>query len=126
MQAKKEKSSDLVQGTLDMLILQTLARGRAHGYAIADSIHLKSEDVLRVEERALYPALHRLELRSLLASEWGISENNHRAKYFRLTAHGRKYLEGESQRWNRMTAAISSNGNSVTGQVTGATGRWIA
>lgn len=107
MQDKKERSSDLVQGTLDMLILQTLARGRAHGYAIAETIHQKSEDVLRVEESALYPALHRLELRGLLASDWGISENNRRAKFYQLTARGRKYLEGESARWDRMTAAIA-------------------
>ncbi|MGH9325711.1 MAG: PadR family transcriptional regulator [Terriglobia bacterium] len=107
MPMKRERSSDLVQGTLDMMILKTLARGRAHGYAIAESIHQKSEDVLRVEEAALYPALHRLELRGLLASEWGISENNRRAKYYRLTASGRKQLEAESEHWNRMTAAIA-------------------
>jgi PadR family transcriptional regulator len=107
MQEKKERSSDLVQGTLDMLILRTLARARAHGYEIAESIHQRSEEILRVEESALYPALHRLGLRGLLASEWGISENNRRAKYYRLTASGRKYLEGESARWNRMTAAIA-------------------
>jgi PadR family transcriptional regulator PadR len=107
MQGKKERSSDLVQGTLDMLILRTLARGRAHGYAIAESIHLKSEDVLRVEESALYPALHRLELRGLLASEWGVSENNRRAKFYCLTTVGRKYLEAESARWSRMTGAIA-------------------
>lgn len=104
---KHEKTGDLVQGTLDMLILKALARGRAHGYTIAESIHQRSEDVLRVEESALYPALHRLELRGLLASEWGISENNRRAKYYRLTARGRRYLEAESAHWNRMTAAIA-------------------
>ncbi len=102
-----ERTSDLVQGTLDMLILKTLARGRAHGYAIAESIHQRSEDVLRVEESALYPALHRLELRGLLASEWGASENNRRAKYYRLTPRGRKVLDAESEHWNRMTAAIA-------------------
>jgi PadR family transcriptional regulator PadR len=107
MEEKRERSSDLVQGTLDMLILKVLARGRAHGYAIAESIHQRSEDVLRVEESALYPALHRLELRGLLAADWGISENNRRARFYRLTARGRKYLEAESARWNRMTAAIA-------------------
>jgi PadR family transcriptional regulator, regulatory protein PadR len=107
MSITRERSSDLVQGTLDMLILKTLARGRAHGYAIAESIHQRSEDVLRVEESALYPALHRLELRGLLASEWGVSENKRRAKYYRLTARGRKYLDAESAHWNRMTAAIA-------------------
>jgi PadR family transcriptional regulator PadR len=107
MGTSKERTSDLVQGTLDMLILRTLARGRAHGYAIAESIHQRSDDVLRVEESALYPALHRLELRGLLASDWGVSENNRRAKYYRLTARGRKYLAAESERWSRMTAAIA-------------------
>src|SRR5215471_16632600 len=101
-----EKSGDLLQGTLDMLILKTLTRGPLHGYAVAESIHLRSEDVLRVEEGALYPALHRLELRGLLASEWGASENNRRAKYYRLTAAGRRYLEAESAHWNRMSAAV--------------------
>ena len=107
MEEKRERSSDLVQGTLDMLILRTLARGRAHGYAIAESIHQRSDDVLRVEESALYPALHRLELRGLLAADWGVSENNRRARFYRLTARGRKYLEAESERWNRMAAAIA-------------------
>jgi PadR family transcriptional regulator, regulatory protein PadR len=107
MSLHRERSSDLVQGTLDMLILRTLARGRAHGYAVAESIHQKSEDVLRVEESALYPALHRLELHGLLSSEWGISENRRRAKYYRLTARGRRYLETESAHWDRMTAAIA-------------------
>ena len=102
-----ERTGDLLQGTLDMLILKTLARGRAHGYAIAESIHERSDDVLRVEESALYPALHRLELRGLLDSEWGLSENNRRAKYYRLTTRGRKYLAAESEHWSRMTAAIA-------------------
>lgn len=102
-----KREGDLVQGTLDMLILRTLARGRAHGYAIAESIHQRSEDVLRVEESALYPALHKLELRGLLDSEWGISENKRRAKYYKLTARGRKYLTAESAHWSLMTAAIA-------------------
>ncbi|MGH9402448.1 MAG: PadR family transcriptional regulator [Terriglobia bacterium] len=107
MAKKREKSSGLVQGALDMLILKTLARGRAHGYAIAERIHERSEDVLRVEESALYPALHRLELRGLLSSEWGTSESNRRAKYYRLTASGRQYLASDSARWSRLTAAIA-------------------
>ena len=78
------------QGTLDMLILKTLMRGPLHGYSIAEFIQETSEDALRVEEGALYPALHRLELRGLLASEWGVSENNRRAKYYRLTAAGQQ------------------------------------
>ena len=103
----QEQSGDLVQGTLDMLILKTLARGPLHGYGVAELIHQRSEDVLRVEEGALYPALHRLELRGLLASEWGASENNRRAKYYRLTAAGRRHLEAESAQWNRLVAAIA-------------------
>jgi PadR family transcriptional regulator len=103
----EERPGDLLQGTLDMLILKTLARGPLHGYAVAEMIHQRSEDVLRVEEGALYPALHRLELRGLLASEWGLSENNRRAKYYRLTTLGHRYLEAESAQWSRMVAAIA-------------------
>jgi transcriptional regulator len=98
---------DLVQGTLDMLILKTLTRGAMHGYAIVESIQQTSEDVLRVEEGALYPALHRLELRGLLSAEWGLSENKRRAKYYRLTAAGRRHLSEESESWDRLSAAIA-------------------
>jgi PadR family transcriptional regulator PadR len=103
----QDKPGDLVQGTLDMLVLKTLAQGAMHGYAIAEFIQTTSNDVLHVEEGALYPALHRLELRGLLASEWGVSDNNRRAKYYRLTAAGRKQLTAESERWSRMTSAIA-------------------
>jgi PadR family transcriptional regulator, regulatory protein PadR len=89
-----------------MLILKTLNRGPLHGYAIAEFIEQTSCEVLRVEEGALYPALHRLEFRGLLASEWGLSESNRKAKYYRLTAAGRKQLVKESDHWNRMAAAI--------------------
>ena len=98
---------DLVQGTLDLLILKTLTRGPLHGYGIVEFIQQSSEDVLRVEEGALYPALHRLQLRGLLDAEWGVSENRRRAKYYRLTAAGRKYLAGESSSWERLSAAIA-------------------
>src|ERR1044071_5253626 len=98
---------DLVQGTLDMLILKILTRGAMHGYGIVESIHQTSDDVLRVEEGALYPALHRLELRGLLSAEWGLSENNRRAKYYRLTAAGRKHLTEEASSWSRLSGAIS-------------------
>jgi PadR family transcriptional regulator PadR len=101
-----EKPDDLLQGTLDMLVLKALARGAKHGYAVAEWIHETSEDVLRVEEGALYPALHRLELRGWLASEWGASENNRRAKYYSLTAAGRRQLSAETKHWRRMTGAI--------------------
>jgi len=103
----KNKPGDLVQGTLDMLILKTLSRGRMHGYAVVEFIHQTSEEVLHVEEGALYPALHRLELRGLLASEWGVSENNRRAKYYWLTAAGRKHLRAEAEHWIDMSAAIA-------------------
>src|SRR5262245_49402951 len=93
----------LVQGTLDMLILKALNRGAMHGYGIAEFIQESSEDVLRVEEGALYPALHRLELRGWLTAEWGLSDNNRRAKYYRLTALGKRSLVEEAQSWNRLT-----------------------
>jgi PadR family transcriptional regulator len=105
--ARKSVPGELMQGTLDMLILKTLSRGPLHGYAIAEFIQRTSEDVLRVEEGALYPALHRLELRGLLAPEWGLSENNRRAKFYRLTSSGRKQLAQEATYWSRMTAGIA-------------------
>ena len=103
----KNKSGDLVQGTLDMLVLKALERGPMHGYGVAEWIHESSADVLRVEEGALYPALHRLELKGLLKAEWGISENNRRARFYALTAAGRKYLAVEQEHWGRMTSAIA-------------------
>ena len=102
----QNKPGDLVQGTLDMLVLKTLAQGAMHGYAITEFIQATSNNMLRVEEGALYPALHRLELRGLLASEWGVSANNRRAKYYRLTAAGRKQLAAESSEWARLSGAI--------------------
>jgi PadR family transcriptional regulator, regulatory protein PadR len=107
MGERREDSGDLLRDTLDLLILKTLGRGAMHGYGIAEYIHDTTEDVLRVEEGALYPALHRLELRGLLASEWGASENNRRAKYYRLTAAGRKQLAEETEHWTRMSSAIA-------------------
>ena len=95
-----------MQGTLDMLILRTLSRGASHGYAIALSIQSISEEVLRVEEGSLYPALHRLELDGWIDSEWGVSENNRRAKFYRLTAHGKKQLAKEAENWQRVARAI--------------------
>ena len=107
MGERRQDSGDLLRDTLDLLILKTLTRGAMHGYSIAEYIHNTTEDVLRVEEGALYPALHRLELRGLLASEWGASENNRRAKYYRLTAAGRKQLAEETAHWTRMSGAIA-------------------
>ena len=104
---KKPEPGELLQGTLDMLVLKTLGRGALHGYAIALSIESTSEDVLRVEEGALYPALHRLESRGLLASEWGLSENNRRAKFYRLTAAGRRQLVEQASHWARLSAGVA-------------------
>ena len=94
-------------GTLDMLVLKTLSRGAMHGYAVAQFIQQASSDVLKVEEGALYPALHRLEVRGLLKSEWGASDNNRRAKFYRLTALGRRELEHEADDWTRLAGAIT-------------------
>src|SRR5579872_2670410 len=105
MTQPREKS-DLLQGTLDLLILKTLTLGPKHGYAIAEHIQQTSHDVLQVEEGALYPALHRLELRGVLIANWGLSENNRRAKYYRLTASGKRLLAKETQYWQRMALAI--------------------
>lgn len=104
---KQRGSGELVQGTLEMLILRTLARGALHGYAIAVAIESRSEDVLRVEEGSLYPALHRMELAGMLTSEWRTSETNRRAKYYKLTAAGRKHLATQSTNWNRLVWGIA-------------------
>jgi PadR family transcriptional regulator, regulatory protein PadR len=104
---KKENPGDLLQGTLDLLILRALAGGPMHGYSVAEWIHESSQDVLRVEEGALYPALHRLELRGLLSAKWGSSENNRRAKYYALTVAGQKRLAEETAYWRRMSGAIA-------------------
>jgi PadR family transcriptional regulator len=100
-------TGDLMPGTLDMLILKTLTRGEMHGYGIAQTIQRASDEVLRVEEGALYPALHRLEVRGWLRSSWGTSENNRRAKYYRLTALGRRELEREAAYWHRVASAVT-------------------
>ena len=96
----------LIQGTLDMLILGTLVMGPAHGHTIAQAIERTSENALEVEQGSLYPALHRLEDRGWVSSEWGVSENNRRAKFYRLTNKGRKELNAAAGRWRRMTRAI--------------------
>jgi PadR family transcriptional regulator PadR len=102
-----EEGLELLQGTLDVLILKTLTWGPRHGYAVARWLHDTSEDVLRVEEGALYPALHRLEHRGLIESEWGLSENNRRAKYYQLTPQGRRQLRAKATSWARYAAAVS-------------------
>ena len=102
-----KQSGELVPGTLEMLILKTLSRGAMHGYAIVEFIQETTDDVLKVEEGALYPALHRLEVKGLLLSEWGLSDNNRRAKYYRLSAAGRKQLSAETERWERVAGAVA-------------------
>jgi transcriptional regulator len=97
---------DLVRGTLDMLVLKSLERGALHGYAIARCIQETSNDYLCVEEGSLYPALHRMERRGWIEAEWGLSEANRKAKYYRLSASGRKQLKAEVVRWNRLVQAI--------------------
>jgi len=103
----KDHQPAFLPGTLDMLVLKTVSRGAMHGYSIAQSIQDASSDVLKVEEGALYPALHRLEVRGLLKSEWGSSDNNRRAKFYRLTAHGRRELEHEADYWTRVAGAVT-------------------
>jgi PadR family transcriptional regulator len=98
--------SDLVPGTLDLLILKTLAASPAHGHTIAHVIERRSDDVLQVEHGSLYPALHRLEDRGWIASFWGTSENNRRARYYRLTPAGRKQLVEQTGRWDDLVRAI--------------------
>ena len=98
---------DLVQGTLDMLVLKALEEGPLHGYAVARRIQEASSDCLRVEEGSLYPALHRMERRGWIEAEWGLSEANRKAKYYRLSPAGRQQLKAEIDRWNRLVEAIA-------------------
>ena len=99
---------ELIQGTLDMLILQTLTWGPSHGYGISQSIRSGSGEVLQVETGSLYPALHRLEKQGWIRSGWSVTENNQRARYYRLTPRGRRHLTREQGRWNRLSGAIAS------------------
>ena len=99
-------AGEILQGTLDMLILRTLILGPAHGHTIAENIERTSENALEVEQGSLYPALHRLEDRGLVSAEWGVSENNRKAKFYQLTSKGRKELAAAAGRWRRMTHAI--------------------
>src|SRR5580658_3904761 len=98
-------TGELIQGTREMLILKALQRGPLHGYSVAEWIQQTSQQMLKVEEGALYPALHRMELRGLLKSKWGTSDNNRRAKFYELTADGRKRLDAESLRCARLSSA---------------------
>ena len=98
---------DLMQGTLDMLILKTLTWGSMHGYGIVEWLERTTDEALRVEEGSLYPALHRLAKRGWVQAEWGLSENNRRAKYYTLTAAGRRALQVEATAWDHFTTAVS-------------------
>lgn len=98
---------DLVQGTVDILILKTLSWQAMHGYQISRAIRVVTEDELRIEEGTLYPALHRLESKGLIEAEWGLSENNRRAKYYALTAVGRRTLDERASAWDRYAKAVS-------------------
>jgi len=98
--------TDLLQGTLELLILKTLSREQMHGYGIAQRIHEAVDDLLKVEDGSLYPALYRMEERGWIASEWGTSENNRRAKFYKLTRSGRQQLEAQSVNWQRISRAV--------------------
>ena len=107
LMGEKVPPGELIPGTLDMLILKALSRGERHGYGVAQFIQRASDDVLKVEEGALYPALHRLEVRGWLKSTWGVSDNNRRAKFYRLSALGRRELDHESEYWARVASAVT-------------------
>ena len=97
---------ELPQGTLDLLILKTIALGPQHGWAISERVQQMSSDALQVKQGSLYPALHRLERRGWIKAHWSVTENNRRAKYYKLTGRGRKQLENQSDSWRRLTAAV--------------------
>ena len=99
--------TDLMQGTLELLILKTLSREKMHGYGIAQRIHAAVDDLLKVEDGSLYPALYRMEKRGWIASEWGASENNRRAKFYKLTRAGRQQLAAQSGNWERISQAVT-------------------
>jgi PadR family transcriptional regulator PadR len=98
---------DLLQGTLDLLVLKSLSTGANHGYGIATRIHQLSEDVLKVEEGSLYPALYRMEEQGLIESEWGLTENNRKAKFYKLTRKGRTAAQAEVDGWLRLSSAVT-------------------
>lgn len=107
MPKKSETNAEMLKGTLDMMVLRTLVTGDAHGHTIAKVIERNSEDVLEVEQGSLYPALHRLQDRGWVSSYWGTSENNRKAKFYRLTTAGKKQLTSEISRWRQMARAIA-------------------
>lgn len=118
MASKKGSKSDLLQGTLDMLILKCLVSGPRHGYGVANWIQATTGDKLKIEEGSLYPALHRMLKHGWLSAEWGLSESNRKAKFYKLTRTGRAQLKKEVSSWERMVSAISLVLNTNTGKVT--------
>jgi transcriptional regulator len=104
--ARSKKRLELLRGTLDLLVLQTLQQGPMHGYAVAARIQEGTDDVLKIEEGSLYPALHRMERRGWIEAEWGHTDARRRARFYRLSAAGRRQLEDELQRWRRFSAAV--------------------
>jgi transcriptional regulator len=98
---------DLPQGTLDLLVLRTLSLGPQHGWAISERVQQISQDVLRIQQGSLYPALHRLERRGWIKAKWGVSDNNRKAKYYELTRSGQKQLEAETETWRKLTSAVA-------------------
>ena len=102
-----KERTDLLQGTLELLILKTLARESMHGYGIVQRIHETAEDLLKVEDGSLYPALYRMEERGWIKSEWGLSDNNRRAKFYKLTKAGQKQLESQRANWQRISKAVT-------------------
>lgn len=103
----EKNKSDLLQGTLDMLVLKTLSLEPLHGWGVSQRIQQISRDVLQVNQGSLYPALHRLEMQGWIASEWGSSDNNRRAKFYKLTAAGRRHLKEETENWTRLSDAVA-------------------
>src|SRR5437016_9459823 len=103
---RRTKKPDALQGTLDLLVLKTLSRGPQHGYGIAAHIETISDDVLRVEEGSLYPALHRMEQAGWIAAEWRITENNRRARLYRITRAGQKHFDEELEKWDHLSKAV--------------------
>lgn len=101
-----KKQTDLLQGTLDLLVLKTLQSGPTHGWDIANRIQQMSQEVLKIGQGSLYPALHRLEAQGWIVAEWGASDNNRKAKYYKLTAAGKKHLQVETETWKRFTGAV--------------------
>lgn len=102
----KSAQPTLLQGTLDLLVLHALQHRAMHGYAIAQTIHLLSDEILKVEEGSLYPALYRLELDGAISAEWGLSENNRKAKYYAITKRGRQLVAQQEATWNRLSSAV--------------------